>query len=246
MSSGNLARPPARRPHGEARHAHERAGQPRRPAGSRRSRCWRAGARPGPACACPAQALARARPDRRSPSRSTGMRSTGRGRKPMPVQDARVLGGAEEQRGGSRLRRGGGSSGVRTILAASVPPLVKMTFLALAPTRAATWSRARSRSRRARHGPRHGRTRGCPAAQAHAPSPPRPRAAAARWRCGRDRVRWLDTAMRPSPIRRTSLPSTKVLQLPWVAVLKHRNHMLRRPRSPDGRAECDTHDTALE
>ena len=46
-------------------------------------------------------------------------------------------------------RRPGAASGVSTVFAASVPPLVKTTFLALAPTSAATSSRARSTALRA-------------------------------------------------------------------------------------------------
>ena len=41
------------------------------------------------------------------------------------------------------------SDGVSTVFAASVPPLVKTTFLALPPTSAATSSRARSTALRA-------------------------------------------------------------------------------------------------
>ena len=104
---------------------------PRRPAGSRRSRCSPPGARPEPARRPPAPIARQARKgrqppgrprefSRRAPSRSGARRARRRAR-------SRRRGGA--MRPPSPTRR---SDGVSTVFAASVPPLVKTTFLALA------------------------------------------------------------------------------------------------------------------
>ena len=88
---------------------------------------------------------------RRRPSPSTGIRSTASGGEAVPVEDAGMLGRADEQQRSrpalrrSRRQRRGDS----TVLFASVPPLVKTTSSAAAPTSAATWSRARSIAARA-------------------------------------------------------------------------------------------------
>ena len=151
----------------------ERA-RPRRPAGSRRSRCWRASPTTSAGASAPASIRSSAARST-TPSRSTGMRRPAG----TALQHAIVL---DRPRPARRCRPVPASAR----LLASVPPRVKTISDGSAPTSAATCRRAAStRVARCAAGAMH---RGRIAARAQAPRPwPRaPPAAAARWRCGRD------------------------------------------------------------
>ena len=112
------------------------AGRSRQPAGSRRSRCWRASPRRAARRPSPARSYERplATPASSTmPSPSTGMVLHSVGREAAAGQDRGMLGGADETgcRPDAACRRCV-HSGVSTVTFASVPPLVKVTSFGVA------------------------------------------------------------------------------------------------------------------
>ena len=143
------ARPPAPHRHAAGRPRRARARPPRRPAGSRRSRCWRASARPATGAPARSQAAAPAPRDRSRRRGRPASFSTASGRKRPPASTdgcsiAETSSASKRRRVAADLQRG-----VSASTFASVPPEVKITLRGSAPTSAATCSRASSISARA-------------------------------------------------------------------------------------------------